>query len=200
MKKLTLAIAAATVSLAALAGGALILSGRAVAQEGGTAQSDGDKAFLKIVPGAPDPENADLVPHASPEEAAAIAKAFFETPRPSDAELATIAPFAGTGNVPASRCEGYEPNAVTDELTLAPPSIERRLKGEIYALLNAHRVLTTQDCGCGGKFAPWEPVQIIIDTLRKRSGSLSWSAVDQYRDEALRLRRVAERVCQGGFF
>ena len=76
--KLSLAIAAATVSLAALTGSVMILSDRASAQDDGTALSDGDKAFLKVVPMSPGPETAGLVPHAGPEEAAAVAKAFFD--------------------------------------------------------------------------------------------------------------------------
>ena len=110
--KLSLAIAATAVSFAALASGTLILSDRTVAQEGATALSEDDKAFLKIVPQAPGAENADLVPHASPEEAAEIAAAFLETPWPSDAELAAIEPFAGPVNVPAHHFPRHASTAV----------------------------------------------------------------------------------------
>lgn len=197
--KLSLAIAAATVSLSVLAGGALIFSDRAVAQEDGTALSEGDKAFLQIAPEAPDPENADLVPHASPEEAAAIAKAFFETPWPSDAELAAIEPFTGTENVPARECANYAPSAVTEELVLAAPSNERRMKSEIYGLMTVQQVLQTSDCACLGKTPPWEPVQLILDELVKREGQLTGLLFDKYRDETARLKRVVERACQGSF-
>lgn len=197
--KLSLVIAAATVSLAALAGGALFLSERAVAQENGTALSEDDKAFLKIVPGAPGPETADLVPHASPEEATAIANAFFETPWPSDAELAAIAPFAGTENVPARECASYAPSTVTEELVLAAPSNERRMKSEIYGLMTVQQVLQTGDCTCQGKTPPWEPVPLILNELVKREGQLTGLLFDKYRDETARLKRVVEQSCQGPF-
>lgn len=197
--KLSLAIAAATVSLAALAGGALFLSDRAVAQEEGTALSEGDKAFLKIVPEAPGPETAGLVPHASPEEAAAIATVFFETPWPSDAELAAIAPFVGTENVPVQQCREFLPNAYTEEIILAPGSPERRMKGEIYAMISAQRVLLRGDCSCAGKTAPWEPVPIIFKKVVEENGSPTGLLFDRYRNETRRLRRVVERVCNGAF-
>lgn len=197
--KMKLTIAAATVSLGALTAGVMILSDRAAAQEDGTALSEGDKAFLKIAPEAPDPENADLVPHASPEEAAAIATAFFETPWPSDAELAAIAPFAGTENVPVQQCREFLPNAYTEEIILAPGSPERRMKGEIYAMISVQRVLLRGDCSCAGKTAPWEPVPIIFEKVVEENGSPTGLLFDRYRNETRRLRRVVERVCDGAF-
>ena len=188
-----------SLALAALCGGALILSDRALAQEDGTALSEDDKAFLKILPDAPGPETADLVPHASPEEAAAIAKAFFETPWPSDAELAAIAPFTGTENVPARECASYAPSTVTEELVLAAPSNERRMKSEIYGLMTVQQVLQSSDCTCRGKTPPWEPVQLILDELVKREGEITPVLAYAYRDEAARLKRVVERACQGPF-
>lgn len=195
--KLSLAIAATTVSFAALGGGVMILSDRAVAQEDGTALSEDDKAFLKIVPEAPGPENTKLVPHASPEESAAIAKAFFETPWPSDAELAAIAPFTGTENVPVQQCREFLPQEVNDELVVAPGSMERRIKGEIYALMTVQQVLQTGDCTCRGKVPAWEPVPIIFDELLRREGELTGNLAYKYGDETMRLQRTVERVCQG---
>ena len=197
--KLSLAIAAATVSLAALTGSVMILSDRASAQDDGTALSDGDKAFLKVVPMSPGPETAGLVPHAGPEEAAAVAKAFFDTPWPSDVELAAIAPFDGTENVPQSLCTEHEPAAAKNELKLAPGSIERRMKGEIYGFLKLSNVLATRDCTCRGKVVAYEPVPIILRELVGKNGPLSWLQVDELRDENLRLLRTVEHVCGGSF-
>lgn len=198
-KTLSLTIAAMTVSLSVLASAALILSDRAVAQEDGKSLSGDDKAFLKILPDAPGPGNAGLVPHASREEAAAIATAFFDTPWPSDADLAAIAPFTGTENVPARECSSYAPSAVTEELVLAAPSNERRMKSEIYGLMTVQQVLQTSDCTCLGKTPPWEPVQLILDELVKREGQLTGLLFDKYRDETARLKRVVEQSCQGPF-
>ena len=197
--KLSLVIAAATVSLAALGGGVMILSDRAVAQEDGTALSADDKAFLKIVPEASGPENTDLVPHASPDEAAAIAKAFFDIPWPSDAALAAIEPFGGTENVPARECASYAPSAVTEELVLAAPSNERRMKSEIYGLMTVQQVLQSGDCTCHGKTPPWEPVPLILSEVVKREGQMTGLLFDKYRDKTARLKRVVERACQGSF-
>lgn len=197
--KFCLALAATAVSLAALAAGVLILSDRAAAQEDATALSEDDKAFLRILPEAPGPENADLVPHAGSEEAAAIATAFFETPWPSDAELAAIEPFTGTENVPARQCASFAPSAVTEELVLAAPSNERRMKSEIYGLMTVQQVLRTGDCTCHGKTSPWEPVHLILGELVKREGQVTPVLAYAYRDETARLKRVVERACQGSF-
>jgi hypothetical protein len=156
-----------------------------------------DKVFLRAGPAAPGAKSPALVPHASPEQAAAIAAAFLAEPWPTEAELAAIAPFEGTENVAAQDCQTYLPKVVTEELSLAPGSIERRMKGEIYALLTVQQVLETGSCTCRGKTPPWEPVPLILNEIISRNGKLSGNLAYKYGDETRRLQRTVERVCEG---
>lgn len=155
--------------------------------------------FLRILPAAPQPENRDLVPHAAPDEAAAIAADFFARPAPSDAELAGMVPFSGTENVPTKLCADYWPEASTDDLVRAPASRERRMKGEIYHRLNIRQALDTGDCTCRGKTTAWEPVKIILDEVKKGGGELTVIVISEFSEETLRLKRTTERLCQGEF-
>lgn len=155
--------------------------------------------FLRILPAAPQPENRDLVPHAAPDEAAAIAADFFARPAPSDAELAGMVPFSGTENVSIMRCEQYWPAAAADELSLSNPTPERRMKDEIYFRLNVQQSLYTGDCTCRGKVAPFEPVALILREVKKIHGEPTGNLFYEYSAESRRLKNTVERLCDGNF-
>ena len=166
---------------------------------GTLSRQEAEEDVLRLTPPGPAIEHADFVPHATLEEATAIAEDFFARPAPTDAELAAIAPFIGTKNVQVQRCDVYEPKAAKDELTLAPASPDRRMKGEIYDRLNVMQVLRTGDCTCIGKVAAYEPVGIILTALKKQNGEPDGRLFTPYRTETLRLLRTVERLCQGEF-
>ncbi|MGB3315318.1 MAG: hypothetical protein WBB85_12970 [Albidovulum sp.] len=158
-----------------------------------------EEDFLRILPAEPEPENAALVPHATPEEAAVIAADFFARPAPTDAELAAMVPFEGAENVPLQRCDAYFPNAAKKELDVMKNPPDRRMKGEIYARMNVRRALDTGECTCTGKVAPYEPVAIVLAEIKRRHGEPDGALFYPYRDETARLRRAVERLC-GGYF
>lgn len=158
-----------------------------------------EEDFLRVLPAEPQPENADLVPHATPEEAAAIAADFFARPAPTDAQLAAMAPFEGAENVLFQRCDDYMPQASEDELVRAPAGPDRRMKSEIYARMNVRQALDTGDCTCAGKVAPYEPVAAVLDEVKRKHGQLGGALFYEYFEETLRLQRAVERLCNGRF-
>lgn len=162
------------------------------------AAADPEEMFLKIRPSA-ETEDAALAPHLGPTEAAAAANAFFADPDPDEAALATMTPFIGTKNVRVQSCGQYTPRGVYDELLNGEPSMARRMKSEVYGLLNLRQVLATGDCSCVGKVAAWEPVPLILAEFEKANGPSE--PVDAYalRDQATRLRRFVERLCGSEF-
>ena len=160
---------------------------------------NGEENLLEVFPAEPEPENPDLVPHATPEEAAAIATDFFARPAPADAELAAMAPFEGTENVPVARCGPYWPEAAATELDVMTGPPDRRMKELIYERMNIRRTLDTGDCTCAGKVAPFEPVAAVLRTLKQRHGTQTDDLIYPYRDENMRLGRVLQRLCGGPF-
>ncbi len=156
-----------------------------------------EEDFLRVLPAEPQPENADLVPHATPEEAAAIAADFFARPAPTDAELAAMAPFEGTENLPIVRCGAYWPQAAAVELDVMTGPPDRRMKELIYERMNIRQVLDTGDCTCGGKVAPFEPVSLVLEEVKERHGEPTGNLFYAYRDENTRLGRAVERLCGG---
>jgi hypothetical protein len=155
--------------------------------------------FLRILPAAPQPENRNLVPHAAPDEAAAIAADFFARPAPSDAELAGMVPFSGTENVPIHRCGPYWSEAATKELDVMTGPPDRRMKDLIYERLNVRRALDTGDCTCVGKVAPFEAVGFALNELKQLHGEQIENLIYPYSDENMRLRRGVQRLCGGDF-
>ncbi len=181
-----------------LAGLVSVMLSTTMAMAGTTGAADQDSSFRQILPSMDQDEQA-LASHLAPAEAAAAANAFFADPAPDDAALAALPRFTGTQNVPIEHCGPYTPQAVHDELIQGVPTLERRMKSEIYGLLNLRQVLATENCTCSGKVAPWEPVARILAAFVKANGKPQ--PVDAYglRDEGMRLRRAVERLCGGAF-
>ncbi len=163
------------------------------------AEFEGGKDILRVLPTEPEPESPDLVPHATPDEAAAIATEFFAHPAPTDAELAAMAPFEGTENVPIARCGSYWPESAAKELDVMTGPPDRRMKELIYERMNIRRTLDTGDCTCAGKVAPFEPVAAVLHDLKQRHGAQTDDLVYPYRDENMRLGRALQRLCGGPF-
>jgi hypothetical protein len=197
---------------AALGGAAIAAAGVIVFRPGPAAQARSqpvgtgalrallaEDTFLRIAPPTPSAENTDLVPHAAPTEAAAIAAEFFARPAPSDAELAAMTPFDGTENIRVQFCGHHWPKAATDELSLTRATPRRRMKDEIYARLNVQKALSTGDCTCAGKVAPFEPVALILDEILRRHGAPTGNLFYEYSNETRRLRSAVERLCNGRF-
>lgn len=158
-----------------------------------------EEDFLRILPAEAEPENPDLVPHATPDEAAAIAADFFAHPAPTDAELAAMAPFEGAENVSIFRCGPYWPQAAAVELDVMTGPPDRRMKELIYERMNIRRALDTGDCTCAGKVAPYEPVAAVLGELKQLHGAQIDSLIYPYRDENMRLSRAVQRLCGGAF-
>jgi len=157
-----------------------------------------EEQFLKVIPSA-ETEDARLAPHLGPAEAAAAANAFFDKPAPDDAALAAMTPFTGTENVPIQSCGQYTPQGVYDELLHGEPTMQQRMKSEVYGLLNLRQVLATGDCSCTGKVAAWEPVPLILAAYEAANGPSEPVDAYAHRDEGTRLRRAVERLCGGEF-
>lgn len=158
-----------------------------------------EEDFLRILPVEPPPENPGLVPHAAPDEAAAIAADFFARPAPTDAELAAMVPFDGTKNVPILRCGPYWPEAATRELDVMTGPPDRRMKELIYERMNIRRTLDSRDCTCAAKVAPFEPVAVVLSDLKQLHGAQTDTLIYPYRDENMRLGRALQRLCGGPF-
>lgn len=162
-------------------------------------QQQAEEDVLRLTPPGPANENGDLVPHATPEEVAAIARDFFARPTPTDAELAAMVPFTGTENVAIGRCAAYWPKAAEAELRLASATPTRRMKDEIYGQLSLRHVLGSGNCTCAGKVAPFEPVALVLAEITKRRGEPNGILFDEYATERRRLRSAVERLCAGNF-
>lgn len=197
LSKSRLAVLGAAGTSALLAGLVSVLMSTTMGRAETTA-ADAEERFLKIIP-SDETEDAARAPHLGPAEASAAASAFFEEPAPDDAALAAMTPFIGKENVPIQSCGQYTPRGVYDELLNGEPSMARRMKSEVYGLLNLRQVLATGDCSCVGKVAAWEPVPLILAEFEKANGPSE--PVDAYalRDQATRLRRFVERLCGSEF-
>ena len=108
-----------------------------------------------------------------------------------------VQPIPGAVNEEFRNCQtswpaGYE---------LARSGPEARALRDIYGFVRVRNVIETQDCGCAGKVANWDDVDVIAAALRERHDveRLSWQQTNAIAEEASTLTAVAETMCGGSF-
>lgn len=119
-------------------------------------------------------------------------------PKPDPAADAD-APKSTTENVPYRSCE-KDPN-VTNRKVFMAGSADASARRAIYAYLILSRVLTTKDCTCAGKVAPFDEVFDVIAEIEDREGP-DWNrytVIDDFNGQASALRAQVRAVCGGDF-
>ena len=108
-----------------------------------------------------------------------------------------VQPIPGAVNEEFRNCQASWPAGY--ELARSGP--EARALRDIYGFVRVRNVIETQDCGCAGKVANWDDVDVIAAALRERHEveRLSWQQTKAIAEEATRLTIVAETMCGGSF-
>ncbi|SEO19590.1 hypothetical protein SAMN04488103_11430 [Gemmobacter aquatilis] len=103
----------------------------------------------------------------------------------------------GAVNEEFRNCESSWPASYA----LARSGPEARALRDIYGLVRVRNVIETQNCGCAGKVANWEDVEVVAAALREQYGveKLSWQQTEAIAEEAAALTAVAETMCGGSF-
>jgi hypothetical protein len=88
-----------------------------------------------------------------------------------------------------------------DEFEQAQSGPEARALRDIYGLVQARNVVSTQDCTCAGKVASWADVQTLAEAMHQDLDvqRLTWQHTKAIAEEADRLTAVAETMCGGSF-
>ncbi|WP_157936049.1 hypothetical protein [Paracoccus zhejiangensis] len=107
-------------------------------------------------------------------------------------------PEALTENVPYETCEKV-PEAKTQEFFRGTP--DAYANRMFYDFARYERVLTTKDCTCAGKVAPFDTVQEIRDQITAEQGE-DWNRLiigGDYETAGNKLRDQVEAMCGGRF-
>lgn len=108
----------------------------------------------------------------------------------------TPAPAKSSTNTPYRACPKI-PEVQSD--AVQQKTQEGYVRRFIYSYVMMMHVLETGDCTCGGKSAPYAPVQTIEDALRKDHGA-GWATSDAaqaYFSQSRALRPKVEALCGG---
>ena len=108
-----------------------------------------------------------------------------------------VEPIPGAVNEEFRNCEASWPAGYA----LARSGPEARALRDIYGLVRVQNVIGTQDCGCAGKVANWEEVEVVAAAMRDHFSvqRLSWQQTKAVAEEAAKLTVVAETMCGGSF-
>ncbi|WP_299913205.1 hypothetical protein [uncultured Paracoccus sp.] len=107
-------------------------------------------------------------------------------------------PEALTENVPYETCDKV-PEAKTQEFFRGTP--DAYANRMFYDFARYERVLTTKDCTCAGKVAPFDTVQEIRDQITAEQGE-DWNRLiigGDYETAGNKLRDQVEAMCGGRF-
>lgn len=108
-----------------------------------------------------------------------------------------VQPIPGAVNEEFRNCQESWPTGYEQ----ARSSPEGRALRDVYSLVRARNVISTQDCTCSGKVANWDDVETVAAALRKHYDvpELGWRQTETVSDEAKLLIAVAETMCGGRF-
>lgn len=109
-----------------------------------------------------------------------------------------VQPIPGAVNVEFKQCDAFWPPEYAGKAQSGP---EARAYRDIYGLVRALNVIETRDCGCTGKAAPWDKVEVVAAVLRDQhhATELQFRHTAEISDEADRLVAIAEAMCGGKF-
>lgn len=109
----------------------------------------------------------------------------------------TVLPIPGAVNEEFRNCRAAWPA----EYERAQSGPEARALRDIYSLVRAQNVISTQDCTCSGKVASWDQVEMVADALRENYDlkTLGWQQTEVISVEAKRLVGIAKIMCGGSF-
>jgi hypothetical protein len=108
-----------------------------------------------------------------------------------------VEPIPGAVNEEFRNCEVFWPVGYKD----AQSGPEARALRDIYGFIQAWNVVASKDCGCNGKAANWEDVELVAAALREQYGveQLRWQQTKTIVTAADRLTAIAEVLCGGSF-
>lgn len=110
---------------------------------------------------------------------------------------ADVQPIPGAVNEEFRNCQALWPEGYAQ----ARSGPEARALRDVYSMIRARNVISTQDCSCAGKVASWETVELAANVLRKRhqTDRLGWQHTEALSAEARKLIAIAETMCGGAF-